>query len=96
MFVCLFVLTVHVCSIYDTHDLKREWKGNHLGVEHGATNLAPPRNYQDFGVNFTDPRSKASVGGHPVYAAYFAGSPTGGSSPGNFVGQGTFDNIESH
>jgi hypothetical protein len=41
-------------------------KGNHLGIERGAANLAPPRNVQDIGVNFTDNRSRTTLGGKPV------------------------------
>ena len=59
--------------------------GNHLGIEHGAPNLGPPRNMQDIGVNFTDPASKASVGGSPVYAARFVGDNSKGK---HFNGQG--------
>ena len=66
---------------------------NHLGIEHGAANLAAPRNEQDHGVNFSDPRARAFLGlggaTHPVYAAFFAGSP--GLDPNSdrtFVGQG--------
>ena len=45
---------------------------NHLGIEHGAPNLGPPRNTQDLGVNFTDPKSKASLGGSPVFDVHHA------------------------
>ena len=65
--------------------------GNHLGIEHGAPNLGPPRNMQDIGVNFTDPASKASVGGSPVYAARFVGDPSKSykrPGPNHFNGQG--------
>ena len=41
--------------------------GNHLGIEHGAPNLGPPRNMQDIGVNFTDP---AMVEGFRVLAEF--------------------------
>jgi len=33
--------------------------------------------YQDLGVNFTDPRSKTTLSGQKVYAAFFAGAPAG-------------------
>ena len=42
-------------------------RGNHLGIEHGAPNLSPPRNIQDAGVNFTDPRSQARLGSDRVH-----------------------------
>jgi len=70
-----------VQRIYDQSPL-----GNHLGIENGAPNLVPPRNIQDLGVNFTDPRSKATLGGEPVKAAFFAGDPRGSGHP--FFGQG--------
>ena len=61
---------------------------NHLGIEHGAHNLIPPRNVQDNGVNFTDPRSKAKIGDHLIYGAFFAGDvPFPGQTP-RFQGQG--------
>jgi hypothetical protein len=60
-----------VQRIYDQSSMQ-----NHLGIEHGASNLGPPRNVQDSGVNFTDSRSKAMLSGKPVYSAFFAGSPT--------------------
>jgi len=44
--------------------------GNHLGMEHGAPWLSPPRNSQDTGVNMTA-ESKVSLGGAPVYSAVF-------------------------
>jgi hypothetical protein len=74
-----------VQKIYDQSPMQ-----NHLGIEHGAPNLGPPRNMLDRGVNFTDPASKASVGGSPVYAARFVGdnslpSPLSGK---HFNGQG--------
>eukprot|EP00036_Acanthoecidae_sp_10tr_P020623 CAMPEP_0206299692 /NCGR_PEP_ID=MMETSP0106_2-20121207/7317_1 /ASSEMBLY_ACC=CAM_ASM_000206 /TAXON_ID=81532 /ORGANISM="Acanthoeca-like sp., Strain 10tr" /LENGTH=319 /DNA_ID=CAMNT_0053730393 /DNA_START=241 /DNA_END=1200 /DNA_ORIENTATION=+ len=71
------------CFVYRIYDQSPE--GNHLGIEHGAPNLHPPRNSQDLGVNFSDPRSKASLSGQPVYAAFFAGAPFEDRS---FVGQG--------
>ena len=70
-----------VQKIYDQSPMQ-----NHLGIEHGAPNLSPPRNIQDLGVNFTDPRCKATVGGYPVYAAVFEGDPRGSGHP--FQGQG--------
>ena len=48
-----------VQRIYDQSPMQ-----NHLGIEHGAPNLDPPRNIQDLDVNFTDPRCKATVAGH--------------------------------
>lgn len=51
--------------IYDQSPL-----GNHLGMEHGAPWLRPPRNSQDTGVNMTA-ASKVSLGGAPVYSAVF-------------------------
>ena len=75
-----------VCIVQTIYDQSPH--GNHLGIEDGASNLGPPRNAQDSGVNFTDPRSKAVLGGRPVYAAFFAGSWSGGSTPTDFVGQG--------
>jgi hypothetical protein len=38
-------------------------------------------------VNFTDPRSKTTLHGQPVYAAFFAGAPAG-SDGHPFIGQG--------
>ena len=62
-------------------------RGNHLGIERGAANLAPPRNVLDLGVNFTDNRSSTTLGGRAVYSAFFAGPPPGyGYNP--FQGQG--------
>jgi hypothetical protein len=58
---------------------------NHLGIEHGAPNLGPPRNEQDIGVNFTSPSSKATLGGKPVYAAVFVGDDSKGK---HYLGQG--------
>ncbi len=75
--------TCFVRRIYDQSP-----RQNHLGIEHGAPNLLPPRDVQDSGVNFTDPRSKATIGGHPVYGAFFAGDvPFPGRAP-RFQGQG--------
>ena len=45
--------------------------GNHLGIEKGPTWFKPPRGGQDNGVGFTDDRSKATLGGHPVFSALF-------------------------
>ena len=73
----------HVCVVQRIYD--QSPKQNHLGIEDGASNLGPPRNAQDRGVNFTDPRSKATLGGKEVYAAFFAGSPT---EDHHFIGQG--------
>jgi hypothetical protein len=73
--------TCIVQRIYDQSPMQ-----NHLGIEHGAPNLNPPRNIQDLGVNFTDARSKATLGGHPVYAAVFEGDTRGSGHP--FSGQG--------
>ena len=67
-------------KIYDQSPL-----GNDLGIEHGAPNLSPPRNYLDNGVNFTDPGSKTTLNGNSVHAAFFVGDNTQGSK---FVGQG--------
>jgi hypothetical protein len=50
--------------------------GNHLGIEHGASYLRPPRNGQDVGVNLADSRSKAVLGGKPVHSAYFDNGPS--------------------
>merc|ERR1711871_338695 len=75
--------TCVVQIIYDQSPMQ-----NHLGIEHGAPNLHPPRNMQDLGVNFTDPRSRAIVGGHPVYAAVFEGDPKGSETGAHFLGQG--------
>ena len=111
---------------------------NHLGIEHGASYLRPPRNAHDrgdgrgvkllghgegrtrthertahraqavhctahsaaiargtprgrrmAGVNFSDSRSRAMLGGERVYAAFFAGAATLAPDPSNeFVGQG--------
>jgi hypothetical protein len=61
---------------------------NHLGIEHGAKNLKPPRNIQDLGVNFTHLESRAVVGGKPVYAAYFEGDKNFTKPPKPFSGQG--------
>jgi len=59
---------------------------NHLGIEAGAWWLGPPRDAQDLGVNFTDPASKTTLGGSPVYSALFVGEKGGNGKP--FVGQG--------
>ena len=70
-----------VCQrIYDQSSFQ-----NHLGIEHGARNLRPPRNAQDFGVNLTDPASKATLGGKATYGAVFAGNA---KQDRQFVGQG--------
>eukprot|EP00912_Choanoflagellata_sp_UC4_P000917 UC4_evm1s567 len=69
--------------IYDQSPME-----NHLGIEHGAPNLAPPRNIQDLGVNFTDKRSKAFLKDSPVYAAVFLGDPKGSEVNAHFLGQG--------
>lgn len=74
-----------VQSIYD----QSPWQ-NHLGLEGPAQrghNINPIRNIQDLGVNFTDPRSKTSLHGQPVYAAFFAGAPQGFNGK-PFIGQG--------
>jgi hypothetical protein len=49
--------------------------------------LQGARGQQDRGMNFTDRRSRAVLGGQEVYAAYFAGA---GSAPKSeaFIGQG--------
>ena len=49
--------------------------------------INPLRNIQDLGCNFTDPRSKATLRGQPVYAAFFAGAPAGFDGK-PFAGQG--------
>ena len=49
-------VTCIVQRIYDQTPMQ-----NHLGIEHGASNLHPPRNAQDLGVNFTDARSKVRL-----------------------------------
>jgi hypothetical protein len=67
-------------KIYDQSPL-----GNDLGIEHGAPNLSPPRNYQDAGVNFTDPGSSTTLSGKAVHAAFFVGDNSHGKQ---FVGQG--------
>jgi hypothetical protein len=67
-------------KIYDQSPLQ-----NHLGIEHGAPNLGPPRNEQDVGVNFTDAGSKTTLGGKPAYAAFFVGDNSHGKT---YVGQG--------
>ena len=69
-----------ISRIYDQSPM-----GNHLGIEHGAPNLVPPRNAQDRGVNFTDVRSRATLNGKRVYAAFFAGAQT---ERRDFIGQG--------
>ena len=51
--------------IYDQSPL-----ANHLGPEHGASWLPPPRNSQDVGVNMTA-ASRVRLGGAPVYSAVF-------------------------
>jgi hypothetical protein len=74
-----------VQAIYDQSPMQ-----NHLGLEGPAQrghNINPLRNIQDLGVNFTDPRSKATLGGQPVFAAFFAGAP-GGYDGKPFIGQG--------
>eukprot|EP01052_Picozoa_sp_SAG31_P033184 SAG31_NODE_3718_length_3951_cov_2.903686_4_plen_170_part_00 len=80
-FVTKDIGVVNVGGVADTaaHDawcassvcvVQRIWdqspRGNHLGIERGAANLAPPRNIQDLGVNFTDNRSHTTLGGMPV------------------------------
>lgn len=69
-----------VQRIYDQSPMQ-----NHLGIEHGAPDLSPPRNFQDVGVNFSDPRSKAMLRGHAVYSAFFVGAP---AEDQNFTGAG--------
>ena len=69
-----------VQAIYDQSPME-----NHLGIEHGAPNLGPPRNRQDTGVNFTDPKSKTTLGGAPVYSAFFVGD---NSQSHSYTGQG--------
>ena len=59
-----------VQRIYDQSPM-----ANHLGIEHGAPNLAPPRNNRDIGVTFSDRRSSTMLNGAPVYAAFFPGDP---------------------
>lgn len=54
-----------VQRIYDQSPL-----GNHLGPEHGASYLPPPRNSKDVGVNMTT-ASRVTLGGAPVYSAVF-------------------------
>ena len=49
--------------------------GNHLGIEHGASYLHPPRNAEDIGVDLADNRSKATLRGKPVHSAYFDNGP---------------------
>ena len=73
--------TCIVQRIYDQSPMQ-----NHLGIERGAQNLKPPRNVQDAGVNFTDPRSNTTLSGSPVYAAFFPGDSRGSGHP--FHGQG--------
>lgn len=72
-------------GIYD----QSVWQ-NHLGLEGPAQrghNINPLRNIQDLPVNFTDPRSKTTLHGQPVFAAFFAGAPAGFDGQ-PFVGQG--------
>ena len=45
-----------VQRIYDQSPMQK-----HLGIEKGADDLVPPRNFQDRGVNFTDARSKVML-----------------------------------
>ena len=74
-----------VTAIYD----QSEWQ-NHLGLEGPAQrghNINPLRNIQDLPVNFSDPRSKATLQGKPVHGAFFAGAPPG-SDGKPFIGQG--------
>eukprot|EP00937_MAST-01D_sp_MAST-1D-sp2_P000136 g136.t1 len=70
-----------VQRIYDQSPME-----NHLGIEHGAPNLTPPRNVVDAGVNFTDARSNATLGGQRVHGAFFPGDSRGSGHP--FDGQG--------
>ena len=72
-------------GIYD----QSVWQ-NHLGLEGPAQrghNIYPLRNIQDLPVNFTDPRSKTTLHGQPVFAAFFAGAPAGFDGK-PFIGQG--------
>ncbi|KAL1528675.1 hypothetical protein AB1Y20_010011 [Prymnesium parvum] len=69
-----------VHRIYDQSPMQ-----NHLSIEAGASDLTPPRNAQDRGVNFTDSRSRIVLGGHPVFAAVFTGNGLDGSQ---YIGQG--------
>lgn len=63
---------------------------NHLSLEGPAQrghNINPLRNIQDLPVNFTDPRSKTTLHGEVVFAAFFAGAPAGFDGK-PFIGQG--------
>jgi hypothetical protein len=68
-----------VTRIYDQTEL-----GNHLGIEHGAASLSPPRDFQDRGVDMADKAARISLGGQPVFAAVFNGQ---GHSH-TYIGQG--------
>ena len=75
----------HCAGIYD----QSVWQ-NHLGLEGPAQrghNINPLRNIQDLPVNFTDSRSKTTLHGQPVFAAFFAGAPAGFDGK-PFIGQG--------
>ena len=57
-----------LCIVQRIYDQSNS--ANHLGIEHGAPWLPPPRNSQDAGVNMTA-ESKVSLSGAPVYSAVF-------------------------
>ena len=82
---CADAIACVVEVIYDQSPQK-----NHLGLEgpnQRGQNINPLRNIQDMGVNFSDPRSKVTLGGKPVYAAFFGGAPPGYDGK-PFIGQG--------
>jgi hypothetical protein len=62
-----------VCVVQRIYD--QSPMANHIGIEHGAPNLLPPRNNRDVGVNFADPRASTTLNGQLVYAAFFPGDP---------------------
>ena len=78
------------CTVERIYD--QSPRGNHLGIEQGLPFLKgrQARGNHDRAVSFSDPRSKAMLGGQEIYAAYFEGvgdEPKSKKSK-DFVGQG--------
>jgi hypothetical protein len=76
------------CTVERIYD--QSPRGNHLGIEQGLPFLkGQPRGAHDRAVEFSDPRSKAVLGGQEIYAAYFEGVGDDSKHKSkDFVGQG--------
>ena len=76
------------CTVQRIYD--QSPRGNHLGIEQGLPFLkGQPRGAHDRAVEFSDPRSKAVLGGQEIYAAYFEGvGDESKRKSKDFVGQG--------